>query len=59
MRSWTSPVFALKRKNATLLQDDDELPEIVPLHPLPVRPPRWMGPNLVEPSSVMQVPPEQ
>jgi hypothetical protein len=35
MRSWTSPVFALKRKNATLLQDEDELPELGPLQSAP------------------------
>jgi hypothetical protein len=58
MSSWTSPVFTFKRKNATILQDEDELHDMGLLHPLPVGPPHLMGPNLAEPSSVMQDPPE-
>lgn len=56
LRSSTCPVFALKRKNVTVLPDEDELPDVGPLHPLPVGPPRWMGPNAVDPSSVLQNP---
>jgi hypothetical protein len=56
MKSWTCPVFALKCKNVTLLADEDELLADGLLHPLPVGPPCWMGPNPVEPSSMMQNP---
>jgi hypothetical protein len=51
------PVFTLKRKNVTLLADDDEMPDFGPLHPLSVGPPMWMGPNPAGHSSVLQDPP--
>jgi hypothetical protein len=39
-----------------LLADEDEMPDFVPLHTLPVGPPRWMGPNPADHSSVLQDP---
>jgi hypothetical protein len=57
IRSWACPVFALKRKNVTVLANEDEMPDFGPLHPLPVGMIRWMGPNPAVHSSVPQDPP--
>nr|TKW32650.1 hypothetical protein SEVIR_2G181600v2 [Setaria viridis] len=56
VRSWTCPIFALKKKNATFLADEDLVPPEGPLHPLPMDAPHWMGLNPAVPSSVEQGP---
>ncbi|CAN6329297.1 unnamed protein product [Urochloa humidicola] len=55
-RSWTCPVFTLKKKNITMLADEEHVLPDGPLHPLPTGPPRWMGPNPTDPPSVAQPP---
>ncbi|CAN6243644.1 unnamed protein product [Urochloa humidicola] len=55
-RSWTYPVFALKKKSITMLPDEEPILPNGPLHPLPAGPLRWMGPNPDDPSSVAQSP---
>lgn len=50
--SWTYPIYALKRSNRTMLGDEDQVPPEGPLHPLPVGPSCWIGPNPANPSSV-------
>ncbi|CAL4888967.1 unnamed protein product [Urochloa decumbens] len=45
VRSWTCPVFSLKRTGVTVLGDEDFFPPNGPLHPMPHGPPRWMGPG--------------
>jgi hypothetical protein len=52
MRSWTCLVFSLKRKNVTVVPDEDELSAEGPLHPLPVGAPRWMG-LVIEPPIII------
>uniref|UniRef100_K3ZZU5 Uncharacterized protein n=1 Tax=Setaria italica TaxID=4555 RepID=K3ZZU5_SETIT len=54
VRSWTCPIFALKKKNVTMLADEDPVPEYGPMHPLPAAALCWMGPNPANPSSIMQ-----
>lgn len=56
VRSWTCPIFALKKKNTTFLADEDPFPPKGPLHPLPMDAPHWMGPNPAAPSSMEQGP---
>ncbi|CAO2187980.1 unnamed protein product [Urochloa humidicola] len=55
-RSWTCPVFALKKKSITMLPDEEPVLPNGPLHPLPAGPPRWKGPNPPDPPSVAQPP---
>ncbi|CAN6248991.1 unnamed protein product [Urochloa humidicola] len=45
VRSWTCPVYILKRNGVTVLGDEDFFPPNGPLHPVPHGPPRWMGPG--------------
>ncbi|CAN6371676.1 unnamed protein product [Urochloa humidicola] len=45
IRSWTCPVFVLKRQGIPALGDEDFFPPEGPVHPLSMDPPRWMGFN--------------
>lgn len=44
-KSWTVPVFVLKKKNVPELPDEDAFATIGPLHPVPPQPNRWNGPT--------------
>lgn len=54
IRSWTCPVFILKKKGATLLADEDPVLLDGVLHPLPPDAPRWIGPIYPPAGSVSQ-----
>ncbi|CAN6174190.1 unnamed protein product [Urochloa humidicola] len=45
VRSWTCPVYVLKRQGIPALGDEDFFPPDGPVHPIAVDPPRWMGYN--------------
>lgn len=44
-RSWTVPVFLLKKKNVIELPDEEGFVTVGPLHPMPPQPPRWSRPT--------------
>lgn len=51
-RSWTVPVFVLKKKSVPEMQDEEGFVTEGPLHPMPAQAPRWTGPTPPAPSDV-------
>jgi hypothetical protein len=47
IKTWTCPVFVLKKKGVTMLGDEDPMPMEGLLHPLPASAPRWRGPTFI------------
>ncbi|CAN6230933.1 unnamed protein product [Urochloa humidicola] len=45
IRTWTVPVYLLKVSDVVLGGNEQPLPEDGPIHPMPNRAPRWMGPH--------------
>ncbi|XP_066372399.1 uncharacterized protein [Miscanthus floridulus] len=44
-RSWTVPVFVLKKNGVTVVPDEEVYVIEGPFHPMPFQPPRWTGPT--------------
>lgn len=41
--SWTMPIFILHAQDLSVYGDEDALPPVGPLHPMPNPAPRWVG----------------